>query len=383
MSAVLPLRLNSAFKIQNSDPHPLTDTETLERVVAAISSQGKNLALVRKQGRVLLALPTDRPAAMRTLELYQPQRMAAKSFVRVLKATIRFGCHRLILSRLTTTLGPDPLDTPFPTIVPGSLGIMLGSPEHKIRRAITSFRNGDQWEVAKVFFGEAGAQALRREAETLEELSAITSAAPSCLGLHHGDDLTILRMPRVTGTPLEKGNSQTALGLLNGWVSSEANRHPESFPEWNAIHKAFVGLPNGRSILDRLAQRSLTPVLRHGDFARWNLLTQPDGTLIALDWEWGGIAGMPGLDLVHFFLQDARLVDRLEPAVAIQKTMTQLTVPACQEYLIRTGWSSDPLLPIIASLAYKQGAGHQENGVIIDAAVAVLSSSASVPLRGR
>ena len=30
-------------------------------------------------------------------------------------------------------------------------------------------------------------------------------------------------------------------------------------------------------------------------------------------------------------------------------------------YLESTGWGIDPLLPIIASLAYKQGAGHQEN----------------------
>ena len=43
---------------------------------------------------------------------------------------------------------------------------------------------------------------------------------------------------------------------------------------------------------------------------------------------------------------------------------------ACRTYLDTTGWSGDPLLPIIASLAYKQGAGHQENAEMMQAAVA-------------
>ena len=85
-----------------------------------------------------------------------------------------------------------------------------------------------------------------------------------------------------------------------------------------------------------------------------------------LDWEWGHQDGLPGIDLVHYFLQDARLVERLSPAAAIRKTCSILKKHACRDYLKKTGWSGDPLLTIIACVAYKQGAGHQENAEILE-----------------
>ena len=114
----------------------------------------------------------------------------------------------------------------------------------------------------------------------------------------------------------------------------------------------------------------LKPVICHGDFARWNLLQQAAGELIVLDWEWGHQLGMPGIDLVHYFLQDARLVRRLTDRAAIAATLRDLNRPACRSYLDETGWNGDSLLAIIACLAYKQGAGHQQNGEVLRAAVA-------------
>jgi hypothetical protein len=80
---------------------------------------------------------------------------------------------------------------------------------------------------------------------------------------------------------------------------------------------------------------------------------------------------MPGIDLVHYFLQDARLVERLAPVDAIAKTCGLLNSPGCAAYLHKAGWSGNALLPIIASLAWKQGAGHQENAEVLEAAVSV------------
>jgi aminoglycoside phosphotransferase (APT) family kinase protein len=118
-----------------------------------------------------------------------------------------------------------------------------------------------------------------------------------------------------------------------------------------------------------LENLQLQPVIRHGDFARWNLLRQNDNSLIALDWEWGHPTGMPGLDLVHYFLQDARLVARMEPSEAIRLVCSLLELPLSCNHLDKTGWPRKAMLPIIASLAWKQGAGHQENAEMLEAAV--------------
>ena len=247
---------------------------------------------------------------------------------------------------------------------------MLGSPEHRVRRAIASYRHAGAWEVAKISFGAAGAGVLGREARVLEELQALAAGVPRLLGLHHGGDATLLRMPYLTGKPIAPGEFAEALGLLGRWNTNRPLAPITGFPEWTAIGAALSVDEVGRGTLERLAGEMLRPVICHGDFARWNLLRQGDGKLLVLDWEWGHTAGLPGVDLVHYFLQDARLVRRLNPAAAIEATLRDLTRPACMAYLAGTGWSAEPLLAIIASLAYKQGAGHQDNRDVLAAALA-------------
>jgi hypothetical protein len=46
---------------------------------------------------------------------------------------------------------------------------------------------------------------------------------------------------------------------------------------------------------------------------------------------------------------------------AIAAGLEAMQRPECRRYLEETGWGDKPLLVVIASLAYKQGAGHQEN----------------------
>lgn len=324
--------------------------------------------VVWRNGHPHLALPTGSEAARQTLALYQPQRPAGKLFACALRTMARAGFHSLLAQRVELpTSTAEPTEPHLPAITPGSCGIMLGSPEHRIRRAIASYRTETGWEVAKVAIDPEGAEMLAREAATLAEFSTLTSAAPGCLGLHRGCDITILRMPRINGTPVAAGTFREALALLEEWISDLPPRPAPEFPEWNAIAKALDCRPGGPAILERLARMRLTPTLRHGDFARWNLLAQPDGRLIALDWEWGGNGGMPGLDLAHYFLQDARLVRRLAPADAIAATLADLRHPEAVAYLAKTGWDGDPILPVIASLAYKLGAEQQENADMLTA----------------
>lgn len=349
----------------------MTDHELLSRVIACIDPSAHGLQLVRRNGRILLGLPAKREAAVRALGLYQPQRPMARLMVTGLRCMARFGLHGGVLAKTRLTGGSTSMSPALSGIDPGSCGVLLGSPEHRVRRAIASYRKDGEWEVAKISFGEAGARVLEQEARTLEELQSVAAGVPRMLGLHRGEDVTVMRMPYLTGTPVSPGESEDALGLLKQWITDQTPKPIDDFPEWTAIEAALSGYETGRDALERLSSKRLRPVICHGDFARWNLLRKNDGGLVVLDWEWGHQDGMPGIDLVHYFLQDARLVERLSPADAIEKTRVTLGSPACRDYLDKTGWSGDPLLPIIASLAYKQGAGHQDNAEMMETAVAM------------
>jgi hypothetical protein len=322
--------------------------------------------LVRRKGRVLLGLPPGREAAARALGLYQPQRAPARLMVTGLRGLAHVGLHGGILSKIHLTGGSTSMSPALTGIEPGTCGVLLGSPEHRVRRAIASYRNDGGWEVAKISFGEAGARVLEDEARALEQLQRVAAGVPRMLGLHRGHNVTVMRMPYLSGEAVKPGESTDALELLNQWITGQTPKPITEFAEWTAIASALSGLESGRRALERLMRECLAPVICHGDFARWNLLRKADGGLVVLDWEWGHPGGLPGIDLVHYFLQDARLVERLSPADAIRKTCLILESPACRDYLDKTGWSGDPLLPIIASLAYKQGAGHQENGEMME-----------------
>lgn len=344
----------------------MTDTDLLSRLLAVLDPGTVVLHGLRRGGRLLLMMPAAREAAARTLRLYQPQRRLARWMVTALQWQMRFGLHVWLLPKVKVSGTAAAVIPPLDGIEPGTLGVLLGSPEHRVRRAIASYRNAGAWEVAKVSFGPAGARVLEDEAQALVELQALAAGVPRLLGLHRGDEVTVLRMPYLTGKPLHHGESNHALDLLDSWVSDVKPKTIMEFSEWPAIESALVGSEAGREALRRLSREHLRPVICHGDFARWNLLKQEDGRLVVLDWEWGHKDGMPGIDLVHYFLQDARLVERLTPHEAIAATVRELRRPQCRNYLDRCGWSGDPVWPILACLAYKQGAGHQENREMLE-----------------
>ena len=289
----------------------------------------------------------------------------ARCMVTALHGLARLGIHDWVLPAVRIQGEEASISPPLTDIEPGTCGILLGSPEHQVRRAIVSYRRAGQWEVAKISFGEAGARVLGHESRVLEQLQGTAEGIPRLLGLHQNLELTVLRMPYLTGTAIPLGESKEAIRLLERWIRNDAKKLLPEFSEWTAIESGLADGEARRLVLAQLSQQHLTPVICHGDFARWNLLKQTDGRLLVLDWEWGHEQGMPGIDLVHYFLQDARLVKRVATKDAVAATLQDLKRPECMSYLQQTGWSGDPLLPILACLAYKQGAGHQDNREIL------------------
>lgn len=339
----------------------MNDSELLSQVIGVIDCGPVVLSGLRRNGRLLLALPADKEATRRALRLYQPQRLMARAMVVLLRGLARIGIHGVILPAVRLQGDAVSISPPLPDVISGTCGVLVGSREHQIRRAVASYQTPNGWEVSKISFGIDGARLLEREAYVLEKISARVTAAPKSLGLHHGDGISLLRMGYITGRAIPSGDHAGALALLSSWVSDQPTMPSTNYAEWSYIENALRDFVASKRVLEHLVSFKLKPVICHGDFARWNLLKQANGELIVLDWEWGCDVGMPGIDLVHYFLQDVRLVRRMSTRSAIESTIRNLNRPECRAYLDQTGWSGDPLLPIAACLAYKQGAGHQDN----------------------
>jgi hypothetical protein len=76
--------------------------------------------------------------------------------------------------------------------------------------------------------------------------------------------------------------------------------------------------------LEVLSAKRWPVVVQHGDFAPWNLFRRPDGTLGAIDWEYGTLEGFPHLDLTYYVLQVLALMQRQAPQKAAEYTVRYL-----------------------------------------------------------
>jgi hypothetical protein len=294
----------------------------------------------------------------------------AKVVAALLRGLIRGRCHGPVLSRVSAARAEVALEPALDGIVPGSCGLLLGSADHRIRRAIASYHSVSGWEVAKVAFGPDGIAMIDAEARAMEFLGGQIDGVPKLLGRHRAEGFALLRMPYVTGSPVPARDWEAALDLLEAWKTELPPRRVAEFAEWPSIEGALSSSRVGPDVAVKLAENRLRPVRCHGDFARWNLLRQADGTITVLDWEWGRPEGLPGIDLVHYFAQDARLVRRLPPSEAIEVLLADLSRTRCRQYLEKAGWTGTLIEPIIACLAYKEGSGEQGSRDVLDAALA-------------
>lgn len=313
----------------------------------------------RRHGVPLLLLPADRVDAGQTLRLYQPQRILARMAGGFLRAAAWFGLHRFLPS--VSVAGGLSGRAPDPEV--SGCGLLLGDPTHRIPRAIAAYRRMDRWEVAKIALGTEGASALGREAGILEELArqGIRQGVPELLGFIHDDRGAVLRMNYIGGKPVKNAGVETALAILEGWTTGRRPQPFEAFEEAAPIQAGLRLCHAADSLHAHFKTLELSPGVSHGDFARWNMLRDRNGKLWILDWEWGNLDGMPGLDLVHWISQEARLVRKLPAIEAVDFIERKLASPPCLDFLARSGWPRNVRLPMIASYALKVGSGQQDS----------------------
>jgi hypothetical protein len=86
--------------------------------------------------------------------------------------------------------------------------------------------------------------------------------------------------------------------------------------------------PELDSCFEAMAGKDWAVVIQHGDFAPWNLLRRPDGTIGAIDWEWGTSESFPYLDLAYYVLLTLKFIYRWAPPKAAEYTIRYLSQQA-------------------------------------------------------
>ena len=338
----------------------MTDQEIIARSLGALSAEGRELYLVKKGGRVLLALPRDKEAALMALRLYQPQRFLAKVFVQAITLAVRLGIQSFFLKRVV--LGDEGQEPEREAgkdlqVCRGSAGVLLGNPDHLVRRAIVSFRAQSGFEVAKIAFGKEGVTLIEGEAQTIARLPKGRSGIPEVLGTHHREEIGVMRMPYLNGGMLKTNDPEIYVNLLSDWLLDEARCPLGSFPEWDKIESVLSALPQGEALRERLKNLMVKPSIRHGDFAPWNLIQDRTGRVLALDWEWGAPRGVSGFDIIHFLTQEMKLVQRLPPEKIKSAVEATLQTEPFAGYLEAAGWagSSDDLFLVAVAFGASSG----------------------------
>ena len=112
--------------------------------------------------------------------------------------------------------------------------------------------------------------------------------------------------------------------------------------------------------LDVLSKRSWPLVVQHGDLAPWNMLRLRDGRLVAIDWEYGRVDGLPGLDLAQFVLQVAMLIERSAPASGLLRAAALLERDRSLEL------TREESLALVALAAFEAHKNAAEEGLPFD-----------------
>ena len=304
----------------------MPDVGKLQEILEAAGAEAGDFYLLEGRGRVLAALPAERAAFAKTLSLYRPQKTLARLWVRLIR--ILHGARLQGLPLKTWSWrGAQQRSLPCP-------GVLSGNPDHAVARAVFLLREKDVWVVGKFIPDPRHQEIVRREEDLLHLASHAGGHAPECLGWKpcgQGGALWTRWIQPRSGNPSRRDRLQ----ILQDWLLEKTPRPLTGFPAWKTTG------PGEKTPAHVAANLRLRPSLRHGDFAPWNLLKNPSGTWVAVDWEEGCAEDAPGLDLVHDLVQEEFLIRRAPFGKAMVRIQKILQEPKVANYLSACGWSGN------------------------------------------
>lgn len=201
--------------------------------------------------------------------------------------------------------------------------VLIGTPgpAQEITVQLRDEENRVQWYL-KYAEKETARRRLRQERFMISNLPASFGPKPKKFGLlGEGEALIKSALP---GAPLSATlpPPRSIFDLLDSLIVYP----PVSLEDHPWVRRIRNDATPGLDTwLEPLAKKSWPVTVQHGDFVPWNLLQEPDGTLWALDWEYGTLEGFPYLDLIYYVLQTLALIYRREPLEAARWTVEYLS----------------------------------------------------------
>ncbi|HEY9818194.1 MAG TPA: glycosyltransferase, partial [Candidatus Obscuribacterales bacterium] len=342
-------------------PNHFKGMETLERSLRSLGADtSAPYRLLIRKGRVLCAIPRDQKVALRTLDLYQPQRGQGKLLKAIIRTCIKLGIPCPLLRAWQAEEGHQGAGK--------QAGVMVGSPGHLCERSVAVFRDPQVWTVVKLAFGEAGTNILKHEADMLESLEK-NIHTPDLRSFTSDGDEAKLCMGWQDGIAWSNPDISPIVQLLREWHMGSDPLPLEVFKEWNTASQILKSYPIWGEAMKQWEELKLAPSIRHGDLTRPNLRTSCDGKdlLLVHDWERGAHKGMPAIDLAHYLIQDSCFTRSWSPDEVIRTVIQQLRAHPCRGLLIDLGWRDQVYGLLATTIAFNIGSQYFSNDSLLRA----------------
>jgi len=291
-----------------------------------------------RSGHLLALARHEKGALANILRFYRALRPAGRAYRWSMSVASRGLLYRLLPSRLLPANG---FVRQFETATGRRItGMLFGNPVQRHRRVIAyAEADGQPAWLLKVGFTPEAVVAIRREQAILMEANGKVPQVPRIVYQQDDAGIAAVGTAELAGEPMRGPDRHlaAAVELLRSWTRFGESRAFADFTVWPGLAGALRGQPT--VWLERLGRLRLVPVFSHGDFAAWNLLIDPAGKpIVAVDWEWATISGVPGWDLVHLFCQHAAMVMKADDAGMVRYALEWLGQPIAKDYLAACGW---------------------------------------------
>lgn len=320
-------------------------------------------------GHARMLVPVGHPTAARMLTRHGGGR--AQRVARALLARgVRTGAlAALPVPRLRVATADDTATCSLEAVLgdllgtPVATGVLLGTPRVNRKPVVQVFDpTGRTVAFVKVGTDDATRRLVRRESANLARLQAAGLTLvqpPEVLLAGPLGDLELLVLSPLASSQQERSSAPPL--PLEAMAEVAAVSVPQrlalaSTPFWQSVQRAAAGLDGAggsrmRDLVGRVDVRwgasTVVTGSWHGDWAPWNMGLL-DGRVQVWDWERFDVAGLWGLDVVHFAAQRVR--HAAPDAASAERSLLQ-EVPVLVASLAPHGRDQDPTLLVVAYLA--------------------------------
>ncbi len=317
-------------------------------------------------------VPLDSPAVSSAgFSIYSPARFSARMKV----AAARIAAHarlpiwyrdHIVIAQRT----PPPIERKIASLFGTEcrLAISSGAPEPARNRKVSLAIIGLDGRIigfAKVAHSELSQRLMHDEAYALGELARRDIGAPESLFAGEVDGAFVTVQKPLAGKPVSPKLTDNKLALLASLRSNRMQLASEcnlvaALPQRLAGASANVEhlLEALQDVLPTLGQTRVPSTIVHGDFAPWNL-REHNGRVVAFDWEYAELDGLPLVDQTHYELQVGYLLnewnlDRAASALEQIRSRNDLSLSPEQARAIQVVYFIDNLARLLAE-------GYDEN----------------------